>query len=79
MEEIEEEEALEQENFAARAICIIAGFLVGGGLLFALTLWITMKSSLCVDPVAKKNAAANANVPEKVVSGSCGTSQTSAE
>lgn len=79
LEEIEEEEAIEQDNFAARAIAIIAGFLVGGGLLFALTLWITMKSSLCVDPVAKKNAAANANVPEKVVSGSCGTSQTSAE
>lgn len=79
LEQIEETEAEEQEDFAARAIAIIAGFLVGGGLLFALTLWITMKSSFCVDPVAKKNAAANANVPEKVVSGSCGTSQTSAE
>lgn len=80
LEEINEEEQEEAQNFATRAILIIAGFLVGGGALFAITLFITMKTSLCVDPVSKKNAAVNQTMPDKVrvEKGSCGTSVTSA-
>jgi hypothetical protein len=53
-EEIQEEEVAEAENFAMRAIIIISSFLVGGILLFALAMYITMNTNVCVGGSDKK-------------------------
>lgn len=77
-EQVEEEEEIEAENFAVKAICIIAGFIVGGLILFALALYITMNTDICMgssanakNKTANKNRArkSNSSVPNVVVAG----------
>ena len=47
-EEILEEEEKEAENFATRAIIIIACFVVGGLVLFAIAMYVTMNTDCCM-------------------------------
>lgn len=78
-EEIQEEEEEEAEGFAVRAVIIIASFLVGGIILFAVAMFITMHTSICVgsDTKAKAKAAGDnkrktrskPSVPAVVVAG----------
>jgi len=70
-EEIEQEENEESENFAIKAIGIIAGFIIGGAILFALALYITINLGNNSENVQtkKKIGKANSKVPTSVVTG----------
>lgn len=94
-EEILEDEEAEAENFAMRAIIIISSFLVGGIVLFAVAMYITMNTSVCVGGGDKKTkkveGGKRAQKPkvtavvappaqdEKSLNKSCGSSLTSQE
>merc|ERR1712018_168315 len=70
-EEIEQAEQEESENFALRAIGIIAGFVIGGAILFAIALYITINLGNSSESVQtkKKIGKANSKVPTSVVTG----------
>jgi len=99
VEELEEEELLAEEemkeNYAARAIAIIACFVIGGIILFAIALYISMQSDCLGFAPTKKSGkmkveksgsaipkvvvAGPAMTDEKQLNNSCGSSLTSAE
>lgn len=67
-EEVAELEEEQKENFAMKAICIIAGFLVGGAILFGITLYIAMNADCLTGSNSannSKNKAANSQNPRK--------------